>query len=141
MINNLFQIFLYDILLQNKYGRTPLQTAALYLRVESVDFLLAHKADMNIIDDDGETTIHIVADSEFISYDDCNKERAIKILQALLNHGANINVQNDRKGHIPLHHALNSVPLKLIKFLLQNGADINMKTYDDKGSAGKRMQC
>ena len=73
----------------NKDGATPILLACSTAQTESVKCLLKAKADPNIADADGDTSLHAAIASE------CGKE----LLQEIIDHGANVNAMN-KKGRL-----------------------------------------
>lgn len=48
-------------------------------------------------------------------------------VKAVLNRCANINAQNDKDGCVPLHYASTMGDLEVVKYMVEKGADFNMK--------------
>ena len=106
-----------DINAENYKGETLLHKAVSSRNTELVEFLLESGADCSIEDDEGKTPFHFVL--------------TIEDARLLLKAGANINAQDDEDKTL-LHQAASSCNVELIKFLLESGADCNIKD-DDRG--------
>jgi ankyrin repeat protein len=105
---------------QKNDGRTALSMASdmgLEPQVELVDFLLKNGADVNIPDDSGYAPLHY--STRIGSW--------IKITELLVKNGADVNAKQFL-GLTPFHFAAETGSLKLVKFLIENGADTSDKT-------------
>ncbi|KAI4112929.1 MAG: hypothetical protein LQ338_008254 [Usnochroma carphineum] len=111
------------------YGRAALHIAADWGNVTAIHFLLAHGANVNLRDSDGETPLHWAAFSA-----------RLDAIRALIDAGADINLQAPDYGFTALHNVLkhkNAVtPLQIqtIELLLDRGLDLNADT-ESWGSA------
>lgn len=94
-------------------ANAPLHDAVGAQRIDIIQLLLDHRADINIIDDEGKTPLHHAA-----LYGNIN------IIKLLLNKGANPNIIND-EGLTPLHICLNRNDTANSIQLIQNNADVN----------------
>ncbi|QYS95164.1 Protein SSH4 [Trichoderma simmonsii] len=89
---------------------TPLSMAVIkYYSVAAI--LLQHKADPNVTDTDGETSVHRAVL--------CKK--ALRMVKLLASYGAKLDVQRKDKS-TPLHLAANNGDLPLVDYLLKEGA-------------------
>ena len=105
-------------------GRTPLMWAAGNC-LKSVELLIEHGADVKIKGVDGMTA--------FIQsiFGVLSKRISTDISSYLLAHGADINTQltgPDAEGMTALMFAVRWDDVQLVKYLLKNGADVNLKT-------------
>ena len=98
---------------------TALSVACICRQVESVKVLLAAGADPNITDVDDDSSLHIAV------YRGCN----IETLQALVNHGANMDRINS-KEESALLLACRQERIEAAKFLLEAGASPTMVDKD-----------
>ncbi len=103
-------------------GLTPLHSAVLGGHVETIRLLVTSGAKVNsVISCEGDTPIHIAA-----SRDDLD---AIKLLTKA---GADINRTN-AKGYPPLHIAVLSGHISVVRYLLENGAHTSLYTLSRTG--------
>ena len=105
-----------DINSKNEIGRTALQEAAYYGNMEIIALLIKKGADVNAKEDRyGSTALHIAV---YNSY----KE----IVESLLTAGADINAEDDY-SRTPLFGTVRTGNRILSRFLIKNGADVNVK--------------
>lgn len=110
-----------DVNEKDKEGFTPLIIASGIGDKEAVGLLLMAGADVNILDNRmGASALHKVAQSGIID-----------IAKMLLEHGAFINLQSPQNGHTPLIDAVWHEREKLIKFLLEQGANADIAGTDN----------
>ena len=95
---------------QDEYGVSALHNVMCEEQIETISFLIANGANMNIKNNRGISPLHLV----------CYKENAELLIEA----GADIN-QLDNQGNSPLHiQASNGVGREeIIKYLIAKGAD------------------
>ena len=96
----------------NKDGATPFLIACSKAQAELVKLLLKAKADPNITDTDGDTSLHAAIAA------DCSEE----IIQEIIDHGAEINAVNKR-GRTALLLSCFYRQMDSVKVLLEVGAD------------------
>jgi ankyrin repeat protein len=104
-----------------KYGRTPLHWAALYGNRDVVKLLLARGANVNAVDNDRMTPLHLVAKND-------RKETAKLMLETaklLLASNADVNTVDFPFGDTPLHKAAEGSCKEMAELLLANKADVN----------------
>lgn len=113
-------------------GKTPLyQACSIDISwtenvIGTVKFLLANGANIHVRTTHG-LTFHITGNTALHAACRCGR---IQVIQELLNHGAEVNAQNDR-GETPLLHACFSEPTNIcmIQLLLANNADRHIEWY------------
>ena len=117
---------------------TPLHKAIYVRRPELVQFLLENGADIDSRDGEGSTMLHALYGVFENIRCECNDEARAKaevgardILELLLNHGANVNLQ-DNDGATPLLLAARGLDVDYSSILLEHGAETNMKNKDGK---------
>ncbi len=106
---------------------TPLFLAASFGKKEAVQFLLANKADSTAKDSTGFTPLEGICSNPSQIEPTATKA----IIEALLSHGANVNVRN-KWGSTPLHAAIKRKNLAAVEALLDHKADVNSR--DNRGS-------
>jgi ankyrin repeat protein len=127
-----------DVNARDSQGRTPLYSVRLK---EMAELLIAKGADVNTRDNDGSTPLHSVASKQmvvqrsnqgevkarnndsstslpFTRLDSTNKDRIVELLIAK---GADVNAR-DNGGFTPLHWAMTSKQLNIVKLLKSHGA-------------------
>ena len=105
-----------DIELGNGHGSTPLMVVVSREPLVIAEFLLANGADVNAADEDGRTALWQA------SYY-CNNLPAMMLLVAA---GADVNNKAGSFGHTPLHEAVRCGSVEMVRWLLANGADVNV---------------
>jgi ankyrin repeat protein len=113
-------------------GRTPLSEAIANDHLAVALYLVKQKADPNAADRGGWTPLLWAASrSAFV------RHRNVKLAAALLDAGADVDAR-DEDGMTPLMWAANRGADRLVKLLLDRGADVNAKTtqkYNSKRTA------
>ena len=94
-------------------GQTPLMLATFYKRVEDVQFLLDHGAEVNTRGDRGDTALM-----------DASKMGCIQVVLILLDKGADLEAQNER-GDTALLSASRTGHTEIVHLLLGRGASID----------------
>lgn len=107
-------------------GLTPIFKAVGENNLEIVKLLIDHQADLNIIDNQGNTLLMTV----FNRKNGFNKE----MFQLLTEHGLDINAQNNQGNTLlslfidkNYHYRNSKHKLETIEYLIANGADVNLK--------------
>jgi ankyrin repeat protein len=141
---------------RDEEDRTPLHVACYHGQVYVVEALLDCGAQVNAADVRGHTPLHQVSlgignydykSSSMESWDiEKHPGRVRRLAPLLLEHGADINAQND-VYETPLHLASRLRLHDMARFLLNHGADVNLKNSDGKsplqvatGRKGKAMR-
>lgn len=107
--------------IQDPLGRTPLHWGIITQNFALIEQALNQGANITIADAKGCTPLHMAINAKLID---------IAIL--LITRGADINAQNE-KGYSPLHLAVwSDHNLALIKYLIHNGANPNLRTKNGK---------
>jgi ankyrin repeat protein len=99
---------------RDNFGMTPLHWAAAGGHRNTVELLLANRADVNAQDNAGETPLHLAAKG--------HKD----VAELLLANRANVNAQ-DNAGETPLHLAAEDHFEDVAELLLAKQADVNVK--------------
>lgn len=93
-----------------------------------VEWMLSKNINLRFVDNEGYSVLHSCIDRELPD--------KYKIMQLLINNGADINIgaelgQMALEGWTPLHMAAHRNDIEAIKILLQNGADTTIETIID----------
>lgn len=101
-------------------GKTCLQVAAHQGHINIIKYLLSARANVNIVDKEGDSTLHYAAFGN-----------QPEIMRILLLHGAHINVVNSSRCSA-LHISAHKRPPHCVKVLLEFGANVNIQdSYGD----------
>ncbi|XMB65932.1 ankyrin repeat domain-containing protein [Mycoplasmatota bacterium zrk1] len=101
--------------------------ACLFCRLDVIEYMIERETDMNIVDQEGNSPLHIICDYH---YYECEKGEDINILNLLLSSGIDPNLKNN-VGDTPIHVACKSSEnLSVVVVLVENGADINSKNFN-----------
>ncbi|KAJ1521550.1 hypothetical protein ONE63_003207 [Megalurothrips usitatus] len=115
LVGNIVQEFGNKLSAQDmKFGGTPLHWAC---SREVVESLLEKKCDINALNFDGRTALHIMV-----------LRKRLDCAMALLSHGADSNV-GDCDGNTPLHLAVSGRNYVLVQALIVFGASLNYKNH------------
>jgi ankyrin repeat protein len=119
-------------------GTSPLLRAAKAMDVPAIRLLLQKGADPNLANTPGITPTmaaaghgSVDADTRGIYTTEDTQQRSIESLKLLLAAGGNINAKDGTRGLTPLHEAARWGWNDVVKFLVENGADLEAK--DDRG--------
>ncbi len=97
--------------LEDKYGRTPLISAVNSEQLEIVKYLIDNDADVNGVGTENYTALAIA--------------KNLKMVKLLVDNGANVNLINMYKP--ALISAVESNNIEIVEYLLNKGADVNIK--------------
>ncbi|WP_371219670.1 ankyrin repeat domain-containing protein [Orientia tsutsugamushi] len=117
-----------DATLQDNNQNTPLHLAAQCYNLKITEILLSYnKTIVDVQNNMGRTPLHLaltrLVSSQSVS--SLLSTESLKIAQALLTHGANVNLQ-DKDGNTALHYAANDFHhLEVTEILLNHGANVN----------------
>jgi len=108
----------------NRYNRTALLSVLRYggsqeETLEIVKVLVQNGADVNAVDDEGNTSLMSAASGN-------NKENTLEIVKFLVQNGADVNAI-DKMGFTPLIHAADGNNPAVVKLLLDKNADVNVQ--------------
>ena len=113
-----------DLHFRGGFGMSPLHATAFSGNFDVVRKLIEYDpADANAMDGNGSTPLHWVSGGHYF--------KDGSVLRFLLEHGADISVQN-QYGETPLHLASFNGALGVVRMLLEHGADVEAKNNDGK---------
>ena len=119
--------FLTDIP-SRKPVNTKLTPLHLTSKLEIVKLLVENGADINKCDGCGQTPLHIYTGGRSLDFlGEIKKENSVKLLSYAIKKGAEINVL-DEYNFSPLHRAVETGNLDVVKVLVENGADVNISS-------------
>ena len=105
----------------------PLLHYAVFGNTEILEFVIERGADLNIVGEDGVSVLFYASFTDnYSSYAD-----QLEIFQLLLSSGANVNSEATDDGETPLMVAARFGHLKIVEFLISNGALTNV--VNDRG--------
>lgn len=110
-----------DINSQDHVGDTGLMHASFYYKVFYVQYLINRGANVNIKNNIGDTALSFVAKNQI---PEKNKDNGAIITSYLINNGADINNENNF-GQMPLILSIESGNYKILRVLVENGANIH----------------
>jgi ankyrin repeat protein len=117
-----------SINIQNDEGETPLHRAILMGNLEIAKYLVSNGANINAITIDGNSPLHYaVYKSLALSW----PYYSFAIVEFLVSNGADINAQNKHNKRTPLHLAIFTGNIEVIKYLIEQGAKINARDRVD----------
>ena len=115
-----------DVNVRTEYSKcTPLMIAADCINLNAVEFLLKHGAIVDLHDKRNKSSLHYGVEGALI------RDTSFDVVSCLLNHGADINAPMNGK-YTPLMMACRSQHVRLVNFLLQQGANVHLKDKDGK---------
>ena len=113
---------------------TPLMIAAQRYNLNAVEFLLKHGAIVDLQDKRNKSSLHYGVERALRTRFDTSFD----VVSCLLNHGADLNAPMNSK-YTPLMMASRSQHVTLVKFLLQQGANVLLKDKD--GNTALHFAC
>ena len=137
-----------DVNVQDKDGCAPLHSAAFWDSVDIIKLLIENGVDPFIKNKDGKIPLdyckneemHKLLENYMNNYKQRNKtpsienndllyyafdNNLIEVKKCVYRENYNINIQDD-KGYTPLMYAIMNHNLKMVEFLIEHGADINL---------------
>lgn len=114
-------------------GRTPLHDLVLKDNVKTIRLLLNHNADVHAKSDSfGSTPLN---EAVFVE--------KYEIVKLLIEHGSDVNNHSDEDGSTPLHEACRNSEsdLRIVKFLMKNGADVNAPDFKGRTPLMNELTC
>ena len=106
---------------------TPLYDAVWYGDFETVHLLLDYKADVNTLDHNNYTPIHVVSQgSQSLDVPHHSPQVLADVARLLLKHGADLNAQANN-GLTPLHMAAMWGQVEVVRVLLEHGANVGVE--------------
>jgi ankyrin repeat protein len=106
-----------------KKGKSALLIAAESGQIEVMNVLLNAGADIDIVHEDNKTTL-----MQLVTKKTTPHNRAV--IEYLVSHGANINIQDSKWGYTALHWSIVSGQIENLQILLQDGADANILSFN-----------
>ena len=103
-----------DVDCQNKQGDTAIHyllKERVALHLDKINFLIKKGANLDILNDDGESPLHIAT-----------RVSDQGATEMLLKHGANVNIRNSKNSMTPLHNACSINNYTTTRMLLEAGA-------------------
>ena len=107
-------------------GDTPLHLAAAALHVDSARLLLENGADINAQNRRGAMPLHYACDPRPSGGNAWNPEAQAALIDLLMEHSAKVD-HADKGGATPLHRAVRSRSPAAVRFLLKNGARVDVR--------------
>ncbi|XP_068787248.1 ankyrin repeat domain-containing protein 7-like, partial [Struthio camelus] len=105
---------------RDNFKRSPLMKAVQCQHEGCVAILLAHGADANLADANGNTALHLAA----LAPNTC-------LAGQLLAHNAHLDAQN-KMGYTPLSLAVSAHHVEMVEFLLSKGADVHARDQSER---------
>jgi len=113
-----------DMKMKGSNGQTPVHWAVESGRIEILDYILDNGGDPLVVDNQGQTPAHLLVS--------CSPSEFIPIMTLLLNSGVDINAKSHRITVFNSLIANPGVNPEIIRFLLENGASLDIKSMNGK---------
>lgn len=94
-----------------------------------MELLVQQGADVNILDNDNNSPLHMVAMRDFMSAEQLTQEeedKAVAMVRVLLEKGANPNAQN-KLLNTPMHLMASGFGSECVRLLIEAGGDVNAR--------------
>lgn len=118
LVTALITVVKIPVDIRNSNNATALHKAARSLNVATVRALIKAHADVNAVDDNGSTPMHLLLKR--------TDEKVIEVVKILLDEGsAHVNAQ-DALGWTPLHCAVQKMNKDIIRLLIEHDADLKI---------------
>jgi serine/threonine protein kinase len=114
-------------------------------RLEIANYLkLSTSLDINSIDDNGDTPLHIIVNNKKQSFSDDDSKTYAKsrmnLIDILLSSNAKIDLQN-KEGQTPLLIAIKNSDLSTTKLLISRGANVNIADFNGRTPLAIATEC
>ena len=106
------------------YNEIPLHLAIRRSQFKLAEILLEYDADVNAVNNDGRTPLHLLSESDIDDEGD-----VLNLARSLLKHSVEVN-SRDKDNETPLHLAIRWYQFELAGILLEHGADANAQNND-----------
>jgi ankyrin repeat protein len=110
--------------IKDKNNNIALHYAINYKNIEFIKLLLDNNSNINIEDNDGNNSFHLSILSRDIDI--------VKLIFKSSNDKLYIINSRTLNGYTPIHYATNLQEIKILEFLLENNADINLQDYENE---------
>ena len=148
-----------DLMLTNEHGNTSLMIATKFGCVQTVKLLLKHGSNVDTVNKTGDTALHLAAlcEKSFFCGDNLHgldylDENEARIVELLLEHGANPEIVND-EGATPLWYAVFQDCFEVVQTLLAASVEIDLQvcgkpnadiyyrySWEPRGSTGSLLE-
>ena len=111
----------HDVNQRDEWERTPLMWAAREGHTDCVKYLLQNGAQLDLTDHVGNTALHLAAEGGHL-----------EVLKRLVEAGQDVNQRDGWFKRTPLMRAAVEGHTDCVEYLIQNGAQLNLKDYERK---------
>ncbi|XP_058802510.1 ankyrin-1-like [Phymastichus coffea] len=116
----------------NIVGETPVHIAARRRILDLFEYMLPYCNDIEACDDQGNTVLHQLVDSDAES-DEEHKQKRIDLLRIVISKGADVNKRN-RRGSTSVHLAAKHCHIEVLRVLKRNGAELGLRNGDGESA-------